>query len=394
METNHKTVRSLTNPLKQPRCRRFFAVVPPELKAQFDQIQLKNSLYGLKISGIITVIFNILNWPICIIRNKNMNLPLFHKSFIADLCQLFITLLFLLFTAYFSKKSKNIILWFICYMYVILLFIILAYSMLSADIFFVLQLFFIGTFAYTFVPDFKPEIFISFLTLWYITFAVYLEYKNPSFVLGGPQAFALNIFLIALLIKVFIYNNKVSEFIETFRINTLNEKLETLSMTDELTKLNNRRSFMEYMNTIWVLSRRLQTPVNVLIIDVDYFKKYNDSLGHLEGDRALVAVAQCMKEEIKREADFVARFGGEEFVCLLPFLEEENALSLAKKLIQKVESMKIPHPMSECSKYVTISAGLASAIPDDHNSQNQLLGEADKALYIAKKSGRNRVVAH
>jgi diguanylate cyclase (GGDEF)-like protein len=265
--------------------------------------------------------------------------------------------------------------------------------MLFAEIFLILQNFFTCTFLYTFAPDFRPKIFISYLTLWYLTFAGLLTYKSHSFVFGGPQIFAINIFLIALVIKIFLYNSIVIKFIDKSRINALNEKLEALSMTDELTKLNNRRSFLEYMNTIWALNRRLQTPVNVLMIDVDYFKKYNDSLGHLEGDRALVTVAQCLKNQIKREVDFVARFGGEEFVCLLPFLEKDGALNLANNLVQKVEGMKIRHPISECSKYVTVSIGMSSVIPDDNNSQTQLLGEADKALYLAKQSGRNRVVA-
>jgi len=163
-------------------------------------------------------------------------------------------------------------------------------------------------------------------------------------------------------------------------------------MTDELTKLNNRRSFLDYMETIWKQSRRLQLPVSVLMIDVDYFKKYNDSMGHLEGDKALIAIAQCMKNQIKRDTDFVARFGGEEFVCLLPYIEKEDAANFAKELVQSVENMGLPHPMSEHSKYVTVSIGMASTIPDDNNSQTQLLAEADKALYTAKESGRNRVV--
>jgi diguanylate cyclase (GGDEF)-like protein len=264
--------------------------------------------------------------------------------------------------------------------------------MLSAEIFTALLLFFSGTFVYTFVPDFKPKIFISALVLWYLTFAGLFIYNGNSFTIGGPQILALNIFLIALVIRILLYNSKVRTFIHIFRINTLNEKLEALSMTDELTKLNNRRSFLEYIDTIWALSRRLQTPLNVLMLDVDYFKKYNDSLGHLEGDKALIAIAQCLKNQIKREADFVARFGGEEFVCLLPFLEKDNALNFAKNLVKVIEDMNIPHPMSEHSKYVTVSIGMASTIPDDHNSQTQLLDEADKALYMAKESGRNRVV--
>jgi diguanylate cyclase (GGDEF)-like protein len=99
-----------------------------------------------------------------------------------------------------------------------------------------------------------------------------------------------------------------------------------------------------------------------------------------------------MKNQIKREADFVARFGGEEFVCLLPFLEKEDAFYFAEKLLKAIENMNIPHPMSEHSKYVTVSIGLANTVPDDYNSQTQLLDEADKALYLAKQSGRNRVV--
>ena len=147
-----------------------------------------------------------------------------------------------------------------------------------------------------------------------------------------------------------------------------------------------------HMDMVWKQSRHLQLPVNVLMIDVDYFKKYNDSLGHLEGDKALIAIAQCMKNHVKREADFVARFGGEEFVCLIPFLEKDKALNFAKDLVQKIEAMEIHHPMSEHSKYVTVSIGMASTIPDDNNSQTQLLDEADKALYMAKEAGRNRVV--
>jgi len=283
-------------------------------------------------------------------------------------------------------------LWVMCYLLIALYFIIHLYYLISAEPFMILQLFCTCTFLYTFIPDFKPKIFIGFLVLWYLAIDSLLASNGHSFALASPRVFALNIFLVASVIKILYYNNKVKTFINTFRINALNEKLESLSMTDELTKLNNRRAFLEYLDTIWVLSRRLQTPVNILMLDVDYFKKYNDSLGHLEGDKALAAIAQCMKNHIKREADFVARFGGEEFVCLLPFLEKEDALNLAKNLGQKIENMEIPHPASEHSKYVTVSIGLASTIPDGSNSQTQLLDEADKALYRAKESGRNRVV--
>jgi len=171
-----------------------------------------------------------------------------------------------------------------------------------------------------------------------------------------------------------------------------NEKLKALSVTDELTKLNNRRSFLERIDLIWKQNQRLNLPVTVLMIDIDYFKKYNDSLGHLEGDNALIAIAECLKNSLKREIDFVARFGGEEFVCVLPFIEKDEALEFAKTLVKNVEDLKIPHPMSLHSKYVTISAGMASIIPNYNNSHTKLLDDADKALYSAKETGRNRVV--
>jgi len=182
-------------------------------------------------------------------------------------------------------------------------------------------------------------------------------------------------------------------FLFLFKIIKLNKKLESLSTTDELTKLNNRRAFMNYYEITWKQGIRLKFPINVLMIDVDYFKKYNDSLGHLEGDKTLIAIAQCLKKQVKREIDFVARYGGEEFVCLLLHSEKENAENFAKSLVRSVEEMQIPHPKSDHSKYVTISVGMASIVNEKYTKE-QLLDEADKSLYMAKQSGRNRVIVN
>jgi len=379
--------------LRKIRSIELIVTVPPELKEQFDQTQLKNSLFRLKLFGVITVLFNVLNWPVYFFHADEIGQLLINKLFIADWCQFFITILFFLLTRHFSRKGRRYILWLTCYLFILINFLLSAYSMLFAEMLLVLQIFFTCTFLYTFVPDFKPKIFIGFLALWYLALLGLLRYKSHTFVFGGPQIFALNIFLIALVIRVFQYNSKARKFIDIYKINALNEQLAALSMTDELTKLNNRRSFLDYFEMIWKQSRRLQLPVNVLMLDVDYFKKYNDSMGHLQGDRALIAIAQCMKNQIKRDTDFVARFGGEEFVCLLPYIEKKDAEKFAKELVQSVENFKIYHPMNEVSKYVTISVGMASAVPDEQNSPTQLLDEADKALYKAKHSGRNRVVA-
>jgi len=370
------------------------ASVPAELKVQFGQMQLKHNLYSLKILGVIAVVFNTLNLIFIPLRDE-IDKILWSKLLFTDLCQFFVTLLFFLLSGYFSMKEKRSVLRVMCYLFILIHFLILLHYLFSVfalvDIFLVLQIFFTFALVYTFVPDFKPRIFISFFALWYFALIVLLAYNNHTFAFGGIQVFSLNIVLIALVIRILHYNYKVKTFVNTFRINALNEKLESLSMTDELTKLNNRRSFLDYMETIWKQSRRLQLPINLLMIDVDYFKKYNDSMGHLEGDKTLIAIAQCMKNQIKRDIDFVARLGGEEFVCLLPYIKKEDAVNFAKELVKNIENMGIKHPLSEVSKYVTISVGLTSMVPDENNSPTQLLDEADKALYTAKKSGRNRV---
>jgi diguanylate cyclase (GGDEF)-like protein len=244
-----------------------------------------------------------------------------------------------------------------------------------------------------FIPDFKPKIFIWSAALFYFAAVSVIVYRYSFFNEGDTKLFVASTFFAVLTIKVLHYNSNVKIFIDVTKINALNERLAALSITDELTKLNNRRSFLDYMDIIWKQSCRLSVPLSVLMVDVDYFKKYNDSRGHLEGDKVLVAIAQCMQKQLKRDTDFIARYGGEEFVCLLPYIEKEDAVNFARELVQCVENMKIHHPMSELSNYVTISAGLASIIPDEHNSPTRLLDEADKALYTAKHSGRNRVAA-
>ena len=250
-----------------------------------------------------------------------------------------------------------------------------------------------GTFISAFVPVIRNNEIVSIIGLDYEVSLIHT--LERSVVVDIVISLIISISIVGII--TVLVSNTFANFIRKIdelnkHLVSVNERLEELSTIDELTKLNNRRSFMEYMDIVWKQNHRLNLPITVLMIDVDYFKKYNDSLGHLEGDKALVAIAQCMKNHVKRETDFVARFGGEEFVCVLPFVKKDEAANFAKTLVENVEKMKIPHPMSDHSQYLTISAGAASIVPNDNNSQTQLLDEADKALYIAKKSGRNRVV--
>jgi len=250
-----------------------------------------------------------------------------------------------------------------------------------------------GTFMSAFVPVIRQGKAVSFIGLDYDASYVRSLERQVLFHVTVSLAMTIAFVLIMAIIvsKTFVALVKQTDDLNK-QLLSKNERLAVLSTTDELTKLNNKRSFMEYMDIIWKQNHRLNLPITVLMIDVDYFKKYNDTLGHLEGDNALMAVAQCIKSHAKRETDFTARFGGEEFVCVLPFIEKDEAVNFARALVEKVEALKIPHPASDLSKYLTVSIGMAATVPDGGDSYIRLLNEADKALYMAKESGRNMLV--
>ena len=159
---------------------------------------------------------------------------------------------------------------------------------------------------------------------------------------------------------------------------------------DGLTEIANRRYFDEYSDKEWKRAQRDQNPFSVVMIDLDSFKSYNDTYGHQQGDVCLKKVADVLKGAMKRPADLAARYGGEEFVLILPDTDAEGALNLAKKLRKDVEGLKLEHKNNVCEKWVTVSLGVATDVVKKGNSFADLLAKADKALYKAKESGRNR----
>jgi len=167
--------------------------------------------------------------------------------------------------------------------------------------------------------------------------------------------------------------------------------LENISSRDGLTGIYNRRRFDEALSTEWNRARRTNQPLSLIMLDLDFFKQYNDRYGHLYGDECLKAVAKTLSTTLKRAADFVARYGGEEFVALLPETPLEKAIFMAEKIRKKVESLHIEHEDSTLSPQVTVSIGVASTIPKQKADYNMLIEKADHALYDAKQSGRNQV---
>jgi diguanylate cyclase (GGDEF)-like protein len=169
--------------------------------------------------------------------------------------------------------------------------------------------------------------------------------------------------------------------------------MEEQSTVDPLTGLYNRRYFMKRADEEYHRNAREKLPLSIIMTDIDYFKRYNDTYGHVEGDRCLKEVAEVMQNSLKRAGDCIARYGGEEFVIMLPNTPLHSAKQFAEELRSKIEQLQIFNVASECSDVVTVSFGVAelSELMEGELSYETLIQKADKALYKAKESGRNRV---
>lgn len=169
-------------------------------------------------------------------------------------------------------------------------------------------------------------------------------------------------------------------------------KNEEMARVDVLTGIPNRRCFDESLSREYRSAIRKGSFLSFVLIDVDFFKKVNDIQGHTAGDKVLARIASIIKNSLFRAGDMVARYGGEEFAVLLPETEETDARVVAERIRSAIESEQIPHPDSECSEVITISAGIAVIKPNDNQKKQQLIDAADEALYKAKQNGRNRVI--
>ena len=172
-----------------------------------------------------------------------------------------------------------------------------------------------------------------------------------------------------------------------------NRKLELIANLDGLTQIANRRRFDDYLSLEWQRHQREQNPLALILIDIDYFKRYNDSYGHQGGDDCLVRVAQAIAQVPQRPTDLVARYGGEEFVVILSNTDTQGALKVAQAIQDAIADLAIPHENSMISDHITLSLGVASLIPTSDQSLGNLIAYADQALYTAKKEGRDRAIA-
>ena len=169
--------------------------------------------------------------------------------------------------------------------------------------------------------------------------------------------------------------------------------VEAMAITDSLTGLANRRQFDQCLITEWRRAMRDRKPLSLLIIDVDLFKSYNDTYGHLRGDGCLKQIAEAAQDVVARPGDLVARFGGEEFAAILPNTASSGALQLAHDICAVMRNRQLPHS-SNATGVVTVSVGCATLIPHLGKHAAALIDCADKALYQAKRTGRNRACSY
>jgi len=172
-----------------------------------------------------------------------------------------------------------------------------------------------------------------------------------------------------------------------------NQKLKRLSSMDELTGIANRRQFNHVLDKEWRRSLRDNKPLSLIMLDVDCFKLYNDNYGHQAGDDCLKQVAHVLHLQARRPGDFVARYGGEEFAIVLPDTNAENAIQYANRVHSAIDTLCIPHLYSLVAKYITLSMGVATVIPNDRLTPEKLIQLSDETLYQAKQEGRNRIKA-
>lgn len=169
----------------------------------------------------------------------------------------------------------------------------------------------------------------------------------------------------------------------------INQELENLANLDGLTGVANRRRFDHYLAQTWQQQMEKQRPLSLILCDIDYFKLYNDHYGHQAGDACLKQVSQAISLLIHRPTDLLARYGGEELAIVLPDVSSEDAGKIAELIRSSVKQLKISHDRSQSSPYITLSLGVSSQVPTERSQAISLIASADKALYLAKKRGRD-----
>jgi diguanylate cyclase (GGDEF)-like protein len=219
-----------------------------------------------------------------------------------------------------------------------------------------------------------------------------LEAQRPWLVGAIALSLAVLFLILVLLFRTRNEGKRLEVLVQkrTAEINEQRKLLEYLSLTDQLTGLPNRRNFDMRLDIEWRIAIREKQEISFLMLDIDHFKDYNDGYGHLQGDEVLFMIAKIIEHALKRPGDFVARWGGEEFAVLLSNTDASGALKIAESIRADVENMNVSLSNGVTAK-LTVSIGVSTQIPEPDSSLDDFISAADKELYRAKGTGRNRI---
>jgi|LFRM01.1.fsa_nt_gb diguanylate cyclase (GGDEF)-like protein len=250
------------------------------------------------------------------------------------------------------------------------------------------------------IPLFPPLTLLLMFSSAQVLFVAFMPYfQQSSEMLYGNYVNSTSFLIISWVISRIRYTNYVEDFEykkiikeksdELERVNRelaeANRKLEKLSQTDSLTGIFNRSVLDRTIKAEWDRCKRHGIPLSMIMVDIDFFKEYNDNYGHLAGDNCIRRVARLLKTCLKRSSDIVARYGGDEFAVILPHMNKDNVVKFAEQLRKRVEELAIPHAYSPVSPYLTVSVGVQTIIPSDELSIMDFFRTVDQALYKAKK---------
>lgn len=368
----------------------------PEQSLEYKNVQRIQNIRRFKSACAVLFIFNAISILLHIKLEDSLDIkPIINNQFISALFLITTAIFWLIFSSFEKPKASASLQWFFCYAFIL--------AMCSVQFLKIINVtvnmqptfpFIILINLLIIVPDFKPSVTIFFILLIFLGTILIQLFFLPISVFAINKMMNITTFTaICIFTCVFLYSRNVQVYLNTVQLKEMNEHLALLSTTDELTGLPNRRSFNYFYENIWSHCQRLKLPLCVVMIDIDNFKLYNDTLGHTEGDMILQTLGKHLRTCIKRETDFIARYGGEEFVGILPYLKSEEIPDFLNTVLQSIKALKIPTP-SPNNSFLTVSIGAALATPTASLTKEALLECADNALYEAKDSGKNRVVFH
>ena len=245
----------------------------------------------------------------------------------------------------------------------------------------------------------KPKCMMSLLVINHVVFTSYLVYLTHNGLdMYGNIVNSSIILLVVLFVSISRYIGKLQDFkirkkllFTNYELEKLNDKLNSLTITDSLSTLNNRRYFDEKLIQYWDYCILNGLSMTIIMMDIDDFKNFNDVYGHQAGDDCIVKISSVLRNTFKRKDDIVVRYGGEEFTAILINTTKENVKILTDNICKSVIALKMPNKMNGKEQNVTVSLGVYSELPNDADNATDFVEKADKALYSAKENGKNQV---